>query len=500
MANAPSRRYRDAVYELGEGLRAQNPWWAGAAAPATPAFRRWPYQRLRYLLEKGLTPATVLRGPRRVGKTVLVRQVMGDLLAEGTDPRRILFVSFDELQVRRVFADPLLVMVRWFEQEVLGQPLNAVGQSGAPALIFFDEVQTLEAWSPQLKNLVDTYDVRVLATGSSSLSIEAGRDSLAGRITTLDVGPLLLREIAAMRYGDPGPSGWPAKRLDALASPDFWREAAVQGRRDAGLRDRAFAAFSERGAYPVAHARDDVPWEEIAEHLNETVIKRAIQHDLRLGPRGQWRDEGLLEELFRACCRYAGQAPGAAVLMPQVRRALGGETSWARVLSYLRLVDDTLLIRLIPPLELRLKRQTATAKVALCDHALRASWLQESIPIDPEGLAANPHLSDLAGHIAESALGYFLATLPNVDVAWYPERPQEPEVDFVVTVGARRIPVEVKYRRRIRPHEDTEGLRAFLEKTVYNAAFGVLVTMEDGVEVADPRIVPISLSSLLWMR
>ncbi len=46
--------------------------------------------------------------------------------------------------------------------------------------------------------------------------------------------------------------------------------------------------------------------------------------------------------------------------------------------------------------------------------------------------------------------------------------------------------------------EDTRGLRSFLEKSVYNAPFGILVTLEDDVRILDPRIVPISLSSLLW--
>ncbi len=76
----------------------------------------------------------------------------------------------------------------------------------------------------------------------------------------------------------------------------------------------------------------------------------------------------------------------------------------------------------------------------------------------------------------------------------------EPEVEFVLTVGTRRIPIEVKYRRRIDAHDDTLGLRAFLEKTVYNAPFGLLVTLEDNITVADPRIIPISLSALMWMR
>lgn len=220
-----------------------------------------------------------------------------------------------------------------------------------------------------------------------------------------------------------------------------------------------------------------------------------------MGERGRKRDERLLEEVFRLCCRYAGQTPGQSVFVPEINQALGGHIAWNRILSYLRFLDGTLLIRLVPPMESRLKKKgPRTGKVCLCDHALRASWLQEVVPLDSEGLAANPHLTDLAGHLAESALGYFLASLPNLDVAHCPARGVEPEVDYVVTVGTRRVPIEVKYRRRIDPHEDTRGLRAFLEKTVNNAPLGLLVTLTDDVSVPDPRIVPISLSSLLWLR
>ena len=97
-------------------------------------------------------------------------------------------------------------------------------------------------------------------------------------------------------------------------------------------------------------------------------------------------------------------------------------------------------------------------------------------------------------------MGYFLGTIPNLDLAWFPERGAEPEVDFVLTVGEQRIPLEVKYRRHIDEHRDTLGLRAFLEKTVYNAPFGILVTLLDDVEVKDPRIATLPLSSLLLMR
>jgi len=208
----------------------------------------------------------------------------------------------------------------------------------------------------------------------------------------------------------------------------------------------------------------------------------------------------LLEEVFRLCCRYAGQTPGQGLFVPEIQQALAGNIGWNRILNYLRFLDGTLLVRLIQPLELRLKRRKSPPKICLCDHALRASWLQEVVPLDPQGLSASPHLTLLAGHLAESVLGYFLASIPHLDLAHFPARGAEPEVDFVLTVGTRRIPIEVKYRKHIDPHDDTLGLRAFLEKTVYNAPLGLLVTLEDDVTVPDPRIIPISLSSLLWLR
>jgi predicted AAA+ superfamily ATPase len=125
--------------------------------------------------------------------------------------------------------------------------------------------------------------------------------------------------------------------------------------------------------------------------------------------------------------------------------------------------------------------------------------MQESVPLAPDDLAASPHLTDLAGRIAESAAGYFLRSIRGLDVAHFPERGAEPEVDYVLTIGEQRIPVEVKYRRVI-DFRDTHGLRSFLEKSHYNAPFGVLVTLTDDVIVDDPRIVPIPLSSLLLLR
>jgi predicted AAA+ superfamily ATPase len=365
--------------------------------------------------------------------------------------------------------------------------------------LFFDEVQNLDNWAPQIKFLVDSSDIRVFVTGSSALRIEQGRDSLAGRISTLEMGPLFLREIMEIRGMGSMRAFLPANGLSPLKQKDFWEALKQFGLQSLPQRDAAFQAFSERGAYPIAHARADVSWEELADQLNETVIRRAITHDLRLGPKGAKRDEHLLEAVFRLACRYAGQSPRQTVYLDEIRRAMNANLGSQRVLAYLRFLDGTLLLRLIRPLELRLKQQRGSFKLCICDHALRASWLQEIVPIHPQGLERSPHLRDLAGHIAESVLGYFFASIIGLDVAHFPERTSEPEVDFVLTVGEQHIPIEVKYRNRI-DYRDTLGLRAFIEKSVYNAPFGILVTLHDHIHVDDPRIITMPLSTILMLR
>jgi predicted AAA+ superfamily ATPase len=487
--------------ELDAFVRETNPWWEGKPGPQLPDYRRWAFQTTLKKLGRGLAPVIVLRGPRQVGKTTLQLQLISHLISEkGIKPNHILRLQFDEIPSLGGIKEPVLSIARWFQNRVLRCTFNEAAHAGTPAYLFFDEVQNLRDWAPQLKALVDHHTVKVLVTGSSALRIEAGRDSLAGRIAQVELGTLLLREIAEMRFGGTLPPHLPENGLEVLLRKEFWKELQGEGVAKRDLRNRAFEAFSRRGGYPVAQARSEVPWPEVADQLNETVIKRAIQHDLRVGQRGLKRDAQLLEEVFRLACRYVGQSPGHAVFIQEIRQVLRGNIGWQRILAYLRFLDSALLVKLIDPLELRLKRRRGSHKLCICDHGLRASWLQEIVPLDEPGLSQAPHLHDLAGHIAESITGYFLGGLPHLDLAHFPERGEEPEVDFILTVGERRIPLEVKYRQRIDSHRDTLGLRAFIEKSAYNAPFGVLVTMRDDAVVDDPRIVAISLPSLLLMR
>ncbi len=468
---------------------------------ALPPHRRHLVRQVHRRLKQGLAPIVVLKGARQIGKTTCQQHVLRDLLDSGVPGRCILRVQFDEIQAfDKIGLDPIIRLVDWYEKSVLGKTLNQAASDGEHTYLFLDEVQNLDEWAPQLKSLVDSSTTKIIVTGSSALRIGLGRDSLAGRITTIDAGVLSLTEIGQLRNIKLGDPFLDEDKISSLAEKGFWEDLAAHGRQYATARDQAFSAFSERGGYPLGHAHPNTPWPDIAHQLNENVIKRVIQHDLRLGSRGQRRDASLLEEIFRLVCRYIGQAPPVHTLADEARRVFGANLGDERVRQYVQFLADALLVRTIDPLEIRLKRKRGSAKLCLVDHALRASWLAEVVPIAPDELARHDTLATLAGHIAESSVGAILSTISNMNINHLPERKGEPEIDYILTTGIVRIPVEVKYQSRIDPVRDTEALRRFIQNKVNNSPFGILVTRTESSDLKfDPSIIAIPLSSLMLL-
>jgi predicted AAA+ superfamily ATPase len=483
-------------------LGRQNPWWTGAPSLPPLPFHRWPFQKLLDRLDKPLAPALVIRGPRQIGKSTLQNQLIQRLLKDGVRPNRILRVQFDDLPSLAKIAEndePILRVADWFERSVLKEHFNAAAARNEPAFLFFDEVQNLRDWDVQLKSLVDHAKVRVLVTGSSALRIGKGRDSLAGRIQMIEVGPFRLSEIASVtKIGQLKPFQTDNGLADWNRT-DFWHGLIDSAKSQANVLVPTFSSFSERGGYPLAQDRE-IPWPEVADQLNETVIRRVIGHDLRLGERGRKRDPKLLEEMFRMACRYVGQCPGPALLAKEANQQLNASVGVQRVNHYLDFLDQTLLIRSIQPLEIRLKKRKGFAKLVLCDHALRAAWLQEIVPLDPVALeTAEESLVTLAGRIAESVLGYYFASLNAPDVAHVPGKTDVDEIDYVLTVGDHRIPVEVKYRRRL-SGKDFAGLAGFLDQRANSAPLGLMVTRDFGYQSLDPRVICVPLQAMLMIR
>ncbi|MHB1356207.1 MAG: ATP-binding protein [Anaerolineae bacterium] len=131
-------------------------------------------------LQSALThgKVTVLYGPRQVGKTTLVL----DLLAGLTIPHR--YINADELVYREALASQ--------DRRILGDLL------GDNQLLAIDEAQRVPNIGLNLKILVDNYPhATIVATGSASFELASKiSEPLTGRKRTLNLYPISYAEIA----------------------------------------------------------------------------------------------------------------------------------------------------------------------------------------------------------------------------------------------------------------------------------------------------------------
>lgn len=494
--------------ELVRFLEDNNPWWRGKPMKEHPTFSRWAFDEVVARLQSKLAPIVAVRGSRRVGKSVLQMQLVEELLLAGksdatrtsVEPSRILSVQFDDAPALGGLSMPIQSIVEWFEKHVLGKTLNEAAKEGKPAYLLFDEVQNLPDWSVQLKILADKASARILVTGSSALRIAKGHDNLAGRMTMIELGPLRLWEIAGIR-GIRGLKPYAAEKpLEAWKTRDFWLGLVAHGKTHASARDQAFKFFSERGGYPLCHVATAVSTDLVRQQIVGEVINKTIDHDP-----GHKRGAAVLEpafvrEVFRMACRYAGQAVTHTRIAGELQDLLKSPVPKSKIAEAIQFLADSLLVYEVKPQEMLQKKQTHPSKLCVCDHFVRDGILQETLPLDPDAIRkSNEAVSGQVGHVIESVLGYFLKGVPGVELAWFPERSNEPEVDFVLTVGTSRIPIEVKYRRDKPNKAAIAGLESFCSKSAYAAPFGIVVTQAFEGPIGD-CVIAVPASTFLLLR
>lgn len=179
--------------QVAEHLKRLNPWWQGAGADATIATLRpraylAPVRQL--LLEPNLRRAVVLLGPRRVGKTILIRHLIAELLGRGVPAPRIAYVEMDHPLLHGQSLDALIHQV-----EV------AAPSGTGTRYLFFDEIQSHKDWEKHLKPLVDHRpELRILVSGSAAAALKRqSTESGAGRFTDFLLPPLTFSEYLSLR-------------------------------------------------------------------------------------------------------------------------------------------------------------------------------------------------------------------------------------------------------------------------------------------------------------
>ena len=369
-------------------------------------YTRKQYHTLKERIEEPRRFIQVLAGPRQVGKSTLVEQVLKSLtiphsieVADAVEPN-------DNDWIRRVWESARTTMTLRGEAEYL---------------LVIDEILKIDNWSEVVKREwdVDTRkgrNLKVVLLGSSRLLLKKGlTESLAGRFELIRLGHWSYQEMH-----------------DAF-----------------GVTLDEYIYF---GGYPgaVHLISDEKRWRK---YIKDSLVTPAIEKDVLMT--SNIYKPALMKQLFELGCGYSAEILSLTKLMGQLQDA-GNVTTLA---SYLEILNQCALLTGLQKFANDDARKRASIpKYQVYNNALMTAYKGRSFIND----RTDPMLW---GRWVESAVGtHLLGIAEEEDYQVYYWRDtaknrQDMEVDFIIVNDGEVIAIEVKSGRR----GMNSGLPAFVE-------------------------------------
>lgn len=408
-----------------------NPWWDNPQAiiPESEFPRRAYFASFKSLaLNFAVRRATVLLGPRRVGKTVMVRQLIADLINVGTDPRCILYASIDA---------PIYLGLP-LEQFLTLLPSK---ENSCQRVVIFDEIQYLRNWETHLKDLVDTYpDVKFIATGSAAAALQLkSRESGAGRFSDFMLPPLTFYEFLTF-------TGEDEALIQVVELPQNRRAYFP---RDIDSLNSRFIDYLNFGGYPEVVLNPAIranPDQFVRNDIIDKVLLKDLPSLYGI------REIPELNKLFSFLAYNAGNeasleniSQGSGITKPTITR-------------YIEYLESAFLIMKLSTVNdnCRSMARERHFKIYLNNPSMRAALFSPVRPDDTERI----------GHLAESAIFAQWQHSSNFRQLRY-ARWREGEVDIVYLDNATERPSwigEIKWSDRTKTNFDREAksIRALL--------------------------------------
>lgn len=344
----------------------------------------------------------VIYGPRQVGKTTLIRQVL------------------DQTEMLHHYASADAVAASgsvWISQQWEAARLKSSTQNNQPVILVIDEVQKVENWSEQVKKEWDKdtdndHPIYVVLLGSSRLLLQQGlTESLAGRFEATYMGHWSLSEM----------------------------ESAF------GFSPEQYVWF---GGYPGAAdlIGDENRWKE---YVRNSLIETTVSKDILMLSRVD--KPALLKRLFEIGCDFSGQILSFNKILGQLHDA-GNTTTLSH---YLHLLDTAGLLAGLEKFSPNKIRQRASSpKFQVHNTALISAQ-------NPNSFNQIRNRPAEWGRWVESAIGTHLlnsSIKKEYDLMYW--RHVNHEVDFVLQKGDQSIGIEVKSGSA----KPTAGMQAFEKK------------------------------------
>ena len=372
-------------------------------------YKRSEYQIIRKRLEEPRRFIQVVMGPRQVGKSTVVKQVLQDI-----DLPFLLFSADNVPASNSAWVSNCWAAVRSQKES------KAYGS----VILVIDEIQKIANWSEVVKKEWDddtfhNLDIRVLLLGSSRVMLEKGlSESLAGRFEEIRMSHWSYAEMKEcfgysldqyMFYG-----GYPGA-AELIAEPDRWEQY-------------------------------------IQSAIIDTTINKDILMDTPISK------PALLRQTFELGAAYSGEVLSLSKMLGSLQDA--GNT--VTLAGYINLLDESGMLCGIQKYSMDTARRRASIpKLQVYNNALKAifnPYTFEQAILDRRAW----------GRIFESSIGAWLvsqAFVHRFEVFYWRER--DLEVDFILRKKGIVIAIEVKSNAE----KNTKGLNSFKERFNPKAAF-----------------------------
>lgn len=344
------------------------------------------FQTIKNRLNEPRSFIQVLYGPRQVGKTTLIKQVLDEISAP------FLFATADDI----IGADGVWLRTTWNEAR-----LKIKTAKYTDFVLIIDEIQKIENWSEIVKKEwdSDTFNdipIKLVILGSSSLLIQKGlTESLAGRFEAIAI--------------------------------THWSFTEMNEAFDFDIDDYIWF-----GGYPGSAKliKDEERWKQ---YIRTSLIETSISRDILM--LSQIEKPALLRRLFNIGCSYSAQILSLTKVQGELMEK-GNITTLSNYLSLLK--SAGLLCGLEKFSGDIIRTRSSKPKFQVFNNALISA--QSELTKD---MAKNDH--KLWGRLVESAIGMHLLNktyTENFNLYYWNENSNE--VDFVIEKGDKIIGIEVK--------------------------------------------------------
>lgn len=407
-----------------------NPWWRHETMSDVPTWRRAAFNELiHWVVDPPAHRAILLSGPRQVGKTTLLLQIIGELLKRGERPENILYATFDHPLFKIAGIDA--VLEAWRELEP---------KRGGPEYLFLDEAQFIKDFGTWTKHQVDfSKERRIVFTGSAMPLVNIDQESGVGRGHTIRISTLSFYEYLQIKKIQL-PTLPP---LPSLAHLFSYSPSDIYRAREAS--QNLIGHFHEylcRGGFPQTALVGTIT--QAQRLLREDIIDKVLKRDMTalFGIRRVLE----LEQMFIFLCMHDGGIQDMTTLSTNL-----GVTK-STVNNYIHLLESTHLLSRLPPFGYGKAILRARYKLYLADPAIAPSILLKgkSIIEDPVFLGHSVETAVFAHITAHSVTNHIRSSY------WLSQKNKE--VDIVIETPQHLLPFEIKYQSQLTSPRDIPGL------------------------------------------